>query len=145
MSTKSYLTLLVVGLLTLSASAAEQSKDLAQSRPNIIYILSDEGVCFEQCFANPLCTPFQLDANAGATSGLVEMLLQSNVGELHMCPALPSKLPKGRVKDLKDQGNFDVDITWNKGKLCSATVNSLLRLKPVLQIADCGLRVFPFV
>lgn len=82
-------------------------------------------------------TPFQIDGNFGATSGIAEMLLQSHTDTLDILPTLPSAWMAGKVKGLRAVGNFEVDITWDNTK---ATKIHLLSIKG----KECRL-AYPFI
>lgn len=68
--------------------------------------------------------PFQVDGNFGFTSGVAEMLIQSNAGFIHLLPALPTEWKQGSVRGLKAQGNFEISESWNDGKMTTATITS---------------------
>ena len=83
--------------------------------------------------------PFQIDGNFGMTSGVAEMLLQSNMGYINLLPALPDAWADGSVEGLVARGNFEVSMDWKDGRLVQADVLSNNGGTAIVQTDDAAL------
>ncbi len=65
---------------------------------------------------------WQIDGNYGLTSGVAEMLLQSQLGYVQFLPAVPEAWSEGEVQGLKARGNFTIGEKWSEGQAKEFTV-----------------------
>lgn len=66
---------------------------------------------------------YELDGNTGFTTGITEMLIQSNGHSLLLLPSLPKEWQQGEIKGICAHGGVRVDLRWEYGTAVS------LRLK----------------
>lgn len=70
--------------------------------------------------------PFQIDGNFGCTSGITEMLLQTQNGSIDILPALPDEWKNGNISGLKTYGGFEVSIVWKDNQATEVAIKSNL-------------------
>ncbi|TKA08160.1 glycoside hydrolase family 95 protein [Actinacidiphila oryziradicis] len=69
---------------------------------------------------------FQIEANFGTPSAIIEMLVYSRPGHLELLPALPAAwAASGSVSGVGVRGGFVADISWKNGKVTQATLTSV--------------------
>ena len=68
--------------------------------------------------------PFQIDGNFGGCAGIAEMLLQSQMGFIHLLPALPEAWSSGAVEGLRARGGFILSFRWKDGAITECCVYS---------------------
>ena len=79
---------------------------------------------------------YQLDATAAITAALAEMVVQSHMGEIHLLPALPDQLSNGKATGLLVRGGYEIDITWQDGKLIEAIILSKTGNSPAIRLGN---------
>jgi alpha-L-fucosidase 2 len=98
--------------------------------------------------------PFQIDGNFAFTSGVSEMLVQSQLSiaragkaavEIDLLPALPSAWPDGSVRGLRTRGGFEVaELAWTGKALRKVTILSpvggALRVRSGAIVADLAMK-----
>ena len=68
--------------------------------------------------------PFQIDGNFGGAAAVIEMLVQSEEGEIRLLPALPDAWENGAISGVRARGGFEVNMEWKEKSISKLTVSS---------------------
>jgi alpha-L-fucosidase 2 len=75
---------------------------------------------------NPGRGIFQIEANFGTPSAVIEMLVYSRPGHVELLPALPAAwAASGSLSGVGVRGGFVADFSWKNGKVTQATLRSV--------------------
>ena len=68
--------------------------------------------------------PFQIDGNFGICAAIVQMLVQSNMQEIRLLPALPKAWKKGSIRGVCVQGNAELSLSWEENRLTECVIKA---------------------
>jgi alpha-L-fucosidase 2 len=69
---------------------------------------------------------FQIDANFGTPTAVIEMLVYSRSDHIELLPALPAAwAAAGSVSGVGLRGGFVADLSWQNGKVTRARLTSV--------------------
>ena len=95
-------------------------------RPSIDHSNGTAMNLFDMYQVEPNRSIFQIDANFGTPSAMVEMLLYSRPGHVELLPALPAAWAQtGSITGVGARGGFVVDLQWVNGRVSEAKVRSV--------------------
>jgi alpha-L-fucosidase 2 len=94
-------------------------------KPSVNYS-NGSAINFFDMYSFGTSSTFQIDANFGTPSTMLEMLLYSRPGVIELLPALPSAWAEsGHVTGIGARGGFTVDFRWARGRVTTATIHSI--------------------
>jgi len=67
----------------------------------------------------------QLDAQMGATTAVMELLLHTRRGVLYVFPAVPPHWPDAAFQNIRAEGAFLVSAIWTKGRTVRVEIDGL--------------------
>lgn len=69
---------------------------------------------------------FQIDANLGTPTAMLETIVYSRPGHIELLPALPDAwAASGSLRGAGARGGFTVDVAWEHGRVRRATLHSV--------------------
>lgn len=85
--------------------------------------------------------PFQIDGNFGGCAAIAEILVQSTIERIILLPALPKEWKKGSIKGLCVKGGGWINVSWENGKLISATIKATSDMNTFVVYKDKRVKV----
>lgn len=84
---------------------------------------------------------FQIDGNFGAVAGLAELVVQSHEGAISLLKTLPPSWTAGSIRDIRCRGGHQASVSWQDGRLVSASVLVGRDGEMVVEVPEGAVRV----